>query len=103
MTQSGKKVLTRELRPSLPYDSTLQREIQSLGEDDLMEFMNLTSEQTGIDGIVFVSTAMGPHGPRVKYFVKERINRASRFPFLMSRDLLRTVCLNESPIALARP
>jgi len=65
-----KKVLTREPRPKLPYDTTVQREIQSLGEDDLMDFMNLTSLRTGVSGIVFVSTAMGPHGPRVKYFVK---------------------------------
>jgi hypothetical protein len=70
MTDFSKKVLTREPRPKLPYDSTLQREIQSLGEDDLMEFMNLTSLRTGVSGIVFISTAMGPHGPRVKYFVK---------------------------------
>lgn len=41
-----------------------------LGDDDLMDFMNLTSLRTGVSGIVFISTAMGPHGPRVKYFVK---------------------------------
>ena len=31
---------------------------------------NLTSEQTGVLGTIFVSTAMGSHGPRVKYFVR---------------------------------
>ena len=41
-----------------------------LGDDDLMDFMNLTSLRTGVSGIVFISTAMGPHGPRVKYFLK---------------------------------
>ena len=41
-----------------------------LGEDDLMDFMNLTSLRTGVSGIVFISTAMGSHGPRVKYFVE---------------------------------
>ena len=41
-----------------------------LGDDDLMDFMNLTSLRTGVSGIVFISTAMGRHGPRVKYFVK---------------------------------
>ena len=39
-----------------------------LGDDDLMDFMNLTSLRTGVSGIVFISTAMGPHGARVKYF-----------------------------------
>jgi hypothetical protein len=70
MTSTTKKVLTGVRLPSLPLELTLQQEIRSLGEDGLMEFMNLTSQQTGIDGILFVSTAMGQHGPRVKYFVK---------------------------------
>ena len=51
-------------------EPTLQQEIDMLGDDDLMEFMNLTSRHTGIDGIVFLSTALGQHGPRVKYYVK---------------------------------
>jgi uncharacterized protein (DUF4415 family) len=51
-------------------EPTLQEEIAALGDDDLMDFMNLTSLRTGVSGIVFISTAMGPHGPRVKYFVK---------------------------------
>src|SRR5262245_5595575 len=51
-------------------ETTLQEEIATLGDDDLMDFMNLTSLRTGVSGIVFISTAMGPHGPRVKYFVK---------------------------------
>jgi|SoiMethySBSTD1v2_1073268.scaffolds.fasta_scaffold1465263_2 hypothetical protein len=62
----AKQVLTESLRP----EPTLQEELAALGEDDLLEFMNLTPRQTGIDGTVFVSTARGPHGPRVKYFVK---------------------------------
>ena len=35
-----------------------------------MDFMNLTSLQTGVSCVVLISTAMGPPGPRVKYFVK---------------------------------
>jgi hypothetical protein len=66
----SKKVLTAASRPSLPLEVTLQDELRSLGDDEGLEFMNLTSQQTGIDGILFVSTAMGQHGPRVKYFVK---------------------------------
>ena len=31
---------------------------------------NLTSAQTGVPGTIFISTAMGSHGPRVKYFVQ---------------------------------
>jgi hypothetical protein len=51
-------------------EPTLQEEIAMLGDDDLMDFMTLTSLRTGVSGIVFISTAMGPHGPRVKYFPK---------------------------------
>jgi hypothetical protein len=61
------KLVMEHVRPMEP---TLQQEIGGLGDDDLMDFMNLNSRRTGIQGIVFVSTAMGPHGPRVKYFEK---------------------------------
>jgi hypothetical protein len=38
--------------------------------EDVVEVANLTSAQTGVSGIIFISTAMGAHGPRVKYFLK---------------------------------
>jgi hypothetical protein len=70
MTPTNKKLLTAMPRPKPPLQVTLQQEIRTLGDNDGLEFMNLTSQQTGIDGIVFVSTAMGHHGPRVKYLIK---------------------------------
>jgi hypothetical protein len=51
-------------------EPTLQQEMGGLGDDDVMDFMNLGSQRTGIEGTVFISTAMGSHGPRVKYFAK---------------------------------
>jgi len=42
--------------------------------EDPIEMANLPPSQTGIDGVVFVSTRMGPPGPRVKYY--ERPGRA---------------------------
>ena len=51
-------------------EASVQEEMAALGEDDLMDFMNLSSQSTGIDGIIFISTSMGQHGPRVKYFQK---------------------------------
>ena len=36
--------------------------------DEPFEMANLAPSQTGIDGVIFVSTRMGPHGPRVKYY-----------------------------------
>lgn len=40
------------------------------GEDDAVEFVNLYEEDTGVPGMILISTRMGSHGPRVKYFVK---------------------------------
>jgi hypothetical protein len=50
-------------------EPTLGEEVASLG-DGVMEMANLSSEQTGVEGIVFISTAIGSHGPRVKYYPK---------------------------------
>ena len=52
----------------LPADPSLADELSH--EDDVVEMANLTGEQTGITGTIFISTAMGQHGPRVKYFPK---------------------------------
>jgi hypothetical protein len=49
----------------IPPDPLLADELA--GEDDV-DMANLTSAQTGVAGTIFVSTAMGGHGPRVKYF-----------------------------------
>ena len=52
---------------SLPLDATLSDELIA---DELVEMANLSAAQTGISGTIFISTAMGSHGPRVKYFVQ---------------------------------
>ncbi|HEX6441440.1 MAG TPA: hypothetical protein VF007_04585 [Stellaceae bacterium] len=51
----------------IPADPLLAEE---LAAEDVVEMANLTSRQTGIPGTIFISTAMGSHGPRVKYFVQ---------------------------------
>jgi hypothetical protein len=43
---------------------------EELASDDVVEMANLTSAQTGVQGTIFISTAMGAHGPRVKYFLQ---------------------------------
>jgi hypothetical protein len=55
----------------MPADVLLADE---LAREDMVEMANLTSSQTGVTGTIFVSTAMGAHVPRVKYF--ERPGRA---------------------------
>ena len=51
----------------IPADALLDDE---LAHEDTVEMANLTSAQTGITGTIFISTAMGQHGPRVKYFIQ---------------------------------
>jgi hypothetical protein len=51
----------------LPADTLLSDELTA---DELVEMANLTAAQTGVPGAIFISTAMGSHGPRVKYYVQ---------------------------------
>ncbi len=58
----------------LPPDNPLAEE---LAAKELIEMANLTADQTGVPGTIFISTAMGGHGPRVKYFVQPGRNQPS--------------------------
>jgi hypothetical protein len=49
----------------IPADTRLAEE---LAQDDAVEVANLTTAQTGVPGTIFISTAMGGPGPRVKIF-----------------------------------
>ena len=51
----------------IPADTRLAEE---LAGDDVVEMANLTTAQTGVPGTIFISTAMGGLGPRVKYFLQ---------------------------------
>ena len=59
--------MTSVYRDRFPADLSLDDELAS---EDFVEMANLTSAQTGVPGTIFISTAMGAHGPRVKYFVQ---------------------------------
>ena len=43
---------------------------EALRTDGVFEMANLTEAQTGVPGVLYVSTQEGGHGPRVKYFVQ---------------------------------
>ena len=45
--------------------------------DDVFDMANLTEVETGIPGVVYVSTRQGAHGPRVKYFLKAGASQPS--------------------------
>jgi hypothetical protein len=53
----------------LPADTLLADELSN--DDGIIETANLDKSQTGIDGVVWISTMMMTgHAPRVKYFVR---------------------------------
>ena len=54
-------------------DQTLDEELADV--DDVIEMVNLFPEDSGVEGVIFVSTAMGSHGPRVKYSLQAGRNQ----------------------------
>jgi len=52
----------------LPADTLLADELSN--DDGIIEMANLDKSQTGIDGVIWISTMMTGHAPRVKYFVR---------------------------------
>lgn len=50
-------------------EPTLGEELTALGEEPV-EMANLPPEWTGVLAVIFISTAMGQHGPRVKLYLK---------------------------------
>jgi hypothetical protein len=51
----------------IPTDTLLAEE---LAREEVVEMANLTTAQTGVPGTIFISTAIGGNGPRVKYFLQ---------------------------------
>ena len=71
---------------------------EELAGEDTVEMANLTTAQTGVPGTIFISTAMGGHGPRVKYFSQPGRSQPSfsvaitDFPIVVANSLpLRVV------------
>jgi len=51
-------------------EPTLAEEVGALGDEDIFDMANLVESQTGVVGVLTITTVMGKHGPRVKYFLK---------------------------------
>jgi len=82
--------------PRIPADIFLAEE---LAHADTVEMANLTSAQTGVPGTIFISTAMGAHGPRVKYFMQPGRTQPS---FSVSVADTPTVVANSLPARTVR-
>src|SRR5690348_7460642 len=80
----------------IPADTLLAEE---LAGEDVVEMANLTTAQTGVQGTIFISTAMGGHGPRVKYFIQPGRSQPS---FSVSIAEPPAVVANSLPARTAR-
>lgn len=55
--------------PWLPPDARLDDELRAVWDDDRLLMINLFEDDTGVPGVIFVSTCVPRHGPRVKYYL----------------------------------
>jgi hypothetical protein len=80
----------------IPVDVLLAEE---LAREEVVEMANLTSAQTGVADTIFISTAMGAHGPRVKYLVQPGHTQPS---FSVSIAEIPGVVANSLPTRVVR-
>ena len=88
--------MTGEDTIHIPADTRLAEE---LAADDVVEMANLTTAQTGVPGTIFISTAMGGHEPRVKYFLQPGRSQPS---FSVAIADVPTVVANSLPVRVVR-
>lgn len=46
---------------------TLREETAALDDDAVFDMANLTEAQTGVPGVITITTEVGQHGPKVRY------------------------------------
>ena len=80
----------------IPADTLLADELAC---DDIVEMANLTTAQTGVPGTIFISTAMGGHGPQVKYFLQPGRSQPS---FSVTISDAPTLAANSLPLRVVR-
>ena len=88
--------MTEKETTQIPADSPLEEE---LADEDVAEMANLTTAQTGVPGTIFISTAMGRYGPRVKYFLQPGRSQPS-FSIAVADN--PTVVANSLPLSVLR-
>jgi len=53
-----------------PPDLTRLQELEARGDDQRVEMTNLYEQETGVAGVIYISSRVHRHGPRVKYWVR---------------------------------
>ena len=72
---------------------------EELAKDDVVEMANLTPAQTGVPGTIFISTAMGGYGPRLKYLLQPGRSQPS---FSVAIADTPTLVANSLPVRVVR-
>lgn len=84
-------------------EPTLDEELCALGEEDLCEMANLPPEWTGVLAVIFISTAMGQHGPRVKLYLKAGRHQPSASISIGPEPRILASSLDERDLARITP
>lgn len=53
-----------------PLERTRQEELDAVGDVERVEMTNLYEQDTGVSGVIFISSRVYRHGPRVKYWIR---------------------------------
>src|SRR5271169_2524695 len=88
--------MTGEETMQIPADTRLA---EDLADNDVVEMADLTTAQTGVPGTIFISTAMGGYGPRVKYFLQPGRSQPSSSVAIADNP---TVIANSLPLRVVR-
>ena len=78
---------------------TLLEELDFSSSEPLIEMANFRQKKTGFPGVVFVSSKIASHGPRVKYYAKADKSSPS---FSVSIELEPKVVANSMPLQDAK-
>ncbi|HEY1224650.1 MAG TPA: hypothetical protein VGE54_05425 [Brevundimonas sp.] len=84
-------------------EPTLDEELSALGEEDVVEMANLPPDWTGVMATIFISTAMGQHGPRVKLYLKVGRNQPSASISISSNPRVLASSLDERDLNRIAP
>lgn len=84
-------------------EPTLGEEIDALGDEGTFEMANLPPDWTGVLATLFISTAMGQHGPRVKVYLKPGRNQPSASISIGPQPRVLANSLDERDLARVAP
>jgi hypothetical protein len=84
-------------------EPTLDEELSALGEEDVVEMAYLPPEWTGVLAHIFISTALGQHGPRVKLYLKKGRHQPSASISIGPNPRVLASSLDERDLARIAP